>query len=68
MNAPPVGQVIRIVSGTRPISATVVAVGPAGITLRCGADWTYQGGSEVTVDADKFGGTLWAHNHEEQSK
>lgn len=55
-----IGQVLKAVSGTRPISVTVARVADDGaVTMRCNADWSFQGGSEFTVSADKFPRTIF---------
>lgn len=56
---PPLGSVIRAISGTRPISVTVVGVSDDGVTMRCNPDWSFQGGACFTVSHDKFPGTCW---------
>lgn len=59
MSMPLPGQVLRAVSGTRPISVTVVRVNDEGVTLRCNSDWTWQEGMEFTVPTEHFPHTIF---------
>jgi hypothetical protein len=56
---PKVGQVLKAVSGTRPISVEVVAVDESRIRLRCGPDWTWQNGLEFDVETRVFPQTVF---------
>lgn len=59
---PAAGAVIHATSGTRRISVTVVAVAEGAVRLRCNNDWTYQGGTEFGVSAERWPHTLWAQS------
>jgi len=56
---PAVGQVLHVISGTRPISVTVAAIDAQDVRLRCNTDWSFQGGSEFTIKRDRFPHTIW---------
>jgi len=55
-----VGQVLKAISGTRPISVTVVSVDSDGVRLRCNADWSFQGESEFALSHQRFASSVWA--------